>query len=241
MPKPAYKRSKKPMYKKTYKKKTSYRGRLTLSGFPDKKLVKLRYVDSNVTLDAGAGLATSHTFVCNSLFDPDFTFTGHQPMGYDQWSAIYERYTVLSSKITARYNPTGVANVNPFYFGITIDGEDGSGISTFTSINAILESKYSQGYKTGGVVASANNTKYVFPYATKYWNAKKYFGVKDVVDGQVYTGLMGNTGTGANPSVINKFIVWAASIDGNDPGAGSLTVEIEYVALLHNPILIDGS
>lgn len=227
--------------KKQYKKKTPYRGRLTLSGFPDRKMVKLRYVDSDVTLDAGAGLVQSKTFSCNSLFDPDITSVGHQPMGYDQWSAIYQRYTVLSAKITVRNNPIGVSNVNPFYFGVTIDVPDGLGVSSFSSINNLLESKYSQGYKTGGVVASANNNKYTFPYCVKYWSAKKMFGLKNVNDGQVYTGLMGNTGTGASPAVQGKFVVWSAAIDGNDPGAASLTVEIDYIAMLHMPNLIDGS
>jgi len=244
MPKPANKKtkksyvSKKPMYKK---RKTPYRGRLTLSGFPDRKLVKLRYVDSDVTLDAGAGLVQSKTFSCNSLFDPDITSVGHQPMGYDQWSAIYQRYTVLSSKITVRYNPITVSNVNPFFFGVTIDVPDGIGVSGFSSINNLLESKFSAGYKTGGVVASANNLKYTFPYCVKYWSAKKMFGLKNPNDGQVYTGLMGNTGTGTSPGVQGKFVVWAAAIDGNDPGSGSFTVEIDYIALLHVPNLIDGS
>jgi len=34
----------------------------------------------------------------NSLFDPDFSGAGAQPLGYDQWSAFYSRYKVLGVK-----------------------------------------------------------------------------------------------------------------------------------------------
>lgn len=35
-------------------------------------------------------------FRINSLFDPDFTGTGSQPVGFDQWMALYDRYRVLA-------------------------------------------------------------------------------------------------------------------------------------------------
>jgi hypothetical protein len=35
----------------------------------------------------------------NSIFDPNLTGTGHQPLGYDQWSAFYGRYRVLSVRV----------------------------------------------------------------------------------------------------------------------------------------------
>ncbi len=36
----------------------------------------------------------------NSIFDPDLTSTGHQPMGYDPWSTLYSRYRVMKVKVT---------------------------------------------------------------------------------------------------------------------------------------------
>jgi len=231
--------------KKQYNKKnTRARGKLVLSGFPQSKLVKMRYVDCNLTLDPGAGLITSHVYSANSVYDPDITATGHQPMGHDQWSKIYRRYTVLSSKITARWNPVngGVStNVQPCYFGIMLDEPGGVGTSSFSSINNLLESKTATGYQTGGISASANNKQYVFPFCTKYFNSKKYFGTKNTVDDDLVSGNMGDFGTGSSPGSEPRYVVWACSIDGNDPGSASLTVEIDYIALLRVPVPIDGS
>lgn len=228
-----------------YKKSTPYRQRLVLSGFPQTKLVKMRYVDQNATLDPGAGLIQSTSYSCNSLYDPDISATGHQPMGFDQWSKIYRRYTVLSSKITVRWNPVNggstTTNVQPCYFGIMLDEPGGVGTSSFSTINNLLESRFSAGYKTGGVVASANNRKYVFPYCVKYFNSKKYFGSRFTIDDDLVSGKMGDFGTGASPGSEPRFVVWACSIDGNDPGSASLTVEIDYIALLRVPLPIDGS
>jgi len=249
MPKPKMTKKsmarKKPYYKKPYyKKSTPYRQRLVLSGFPQSKLVKLRYVDNQVTLDPGAGLITSSVYSANSIYDPDITFTGHQPMGYDQWSKIYRRYTVLSSKITVRWNPVNgglSANVQPCYFGVMLDEPGGLGTSAFSTINNLLESRFTTGYKTGGISASANNKQYVFPYVTKYFNSKKYFGSRFTIDDDLVSGKMGDFGTGSSPGSEPRFVVWACSIDGNDPGSASLTVEIDYIALLRVPLPIDGS
>lgn len=34
----------------------------------------------------------------NSIYDPDGTGIGHQPLGYDQWSQFYGRYRVIGAK-----------------------------------------------------------------------------------------------------------------------------------------------
>lgn len=63
--------------------------------FPDKYKTKLRYVD-NLQI---SGAAQQYTFRANSLFDPDFTSTGHQPFYYDQLIAVYEKYRVYETSI----------------------------------------------------------------------------------------------------------------------------------------------
>lgn len=38
--------------------------------------------------------AWTYVYRLNSVFDPNFTGTGHQPNGFDQWSAFYGKYRV---------------------------------------------------------------------------------------------------------------------------------------------------
>jgi len=62
-------------------------------GMSNKQIVKLRYA-SNTRLTGGVSNLRELQFRLNGLFDPDFSLGGHQPMGFDEWSAFYGRYRV---------------------------------------------------------------------------------------------------------------------------------------------------
>jgi len=70
------------------------------SPYPENKLVIHRYV-SRVTVPAAgfAGNTRGWVFRANSLFDPDFTGFGHQPLYHDQMTPNYEKYQVIASTI----------------------------------------------------------------------------------------------------------------------------------------------
>lgn len=144
---------------------TRYAGRITgLStqdfGFPDRLKTKLRYCDV-VQLAASAGSPAIYQFRMNSLFDPDFSNTGHQPQWFDQLSAVYLNYKVLGSKITVTFVPNQVGDIEvndkgPYIVGITTV----SGISSFSAANypALLE----DGNSVHGVIVDkqgSNNAK----------------------------------------------------------------------------------
>jgi hypothetical protein len=59
----------------------------------------LRY-SQRIVINNNIGLPNSYLFVGNSVFDPDFSGTGSQPLGFDQLAGLYSRYRVLGSTIT---------------------------------------------------------------------------------------------------------------------------------------------
>lgn len=62
--------------------------------FRDEELVTLRY---QTTVDTTTSASIyNYQFRINSVFDPDYTSVGYQPLGFDQWASIYSRYTVYS-------------------------------------------------------------------------------------------------------------------------------------------------
>lgn len=63
----------------------------------------LRYVDTK-TLTGTSG-TTKHSFLLNSLYDPDNTGGGHQPAFKDQWAALYGKYRVLGCSVTVIFRP----------------------------------------------------------------------------------------------------------------------------------------
>lgn len=56
-----------------------------------------------------------YQFRLNSLFDPNLTGTGHQPKGFDQLAALYNRYRVYAAKYRLTFAQT--SNAIPLYCG----------------------------------------------------------------------------------------------------------------------------
>lgn len=97
-------------------------------GFPNKIITKMRYVEE-VIIATTLGTVGRNVWSMNSIFDPNRTGVGHQPLYRDQWAAIYNHYRVLGSSLTARYTPlTGGNTIGPWIVGIS--GEDDATGST---------------------------------------------------------------------------------------------------------------
>jgi len=66
---------------------------------PDAYMVRLKYSSLHAIAYTGAtGVPGRYSFRVNSIFDPDLTGTGHQPLGHDQWETFYNRYLVYGCK-----------------------------------------------------------------------------------------------------------------------------------------------
>lgn len=65
------------------------------TGLPPSILMKHVYVDNYKMDNTGTpAVAATQQFRLNSLYDPDYTSTGHQPYYYDQIAALYSEYCV---------------------------------------------------------------------------------------------------------------------------------------------------
>lgn len=95
----AYKR-RRPVVRRKYKGRRRNKMRYTVSriiGQPDSAYVKLRYLQT--VQKTPIGFVANHIFRGNSCFDPDFTSGGGQPVGFDQYAAMYNDYEVTGSSI----------------------------------------------------------------------------------------------------------------------------------------------
>lgn len=93
--------------------------------------VTLTYAD-NYRYDVDAAGTTSYgqTFRMNSVFDPDYTGTGHQPLCRDLWASQYDYYAVLACRYKIRlynccqggttYTAVGTAEQNIGAVNVTI-------------------------------------------------------------------------------------------------------------------------
>jgi len=67
---------------------------------------KLRYAD-NISQTSGASAGTfgsEWAFRLNSLYDPDYTYTGHQPYGFDQLASLYYSYRVEGVRVRVTWS-----------------------------------------------------------------------------------------------------------------------------------------
>lgn len=68
--------------------------------FEDRRML---YYDNAFQLSHMSGFLTCYFFRANDLYDPDFSGTGHQPVGFDQAMLFWEQFCVFSSKISVRF------------------------------------------------------------------------------------------------------------------------------------------
>lgn len=101
--------------------------------FPARTTKWLRY-STNATLTATSGTVATYVIRANDLFDPDFTSTGHQPMGFDQMMVFYNHFCVTHAKIKVVYH-AAAANAAACVGAIRVDANS----TAITSIDQIIE------------------------------------------------------------------------------------------------------
>ena len=213
--------------KKVYRKKRRYNrkkkgGKSKLfrnSLLPTRYLGKMSYVES-VTLDPAVVGTASLLYRANDLFDPTFSAGGHQPLGFDQMMALYQKFHVIGAKITARFaSADTTSNLSTAIVGVhTTSQPTAIGIDT-----AVLEQpgtswKYVQ---LGANIATCSN---------KY-SVKKSQGVKNVLDNYELAGNVSQS-----PTVIDYFRVFVQSATPSDSAPVRITIKIDYIAIFSDPV-----
>lgn len=220
---------------RAYKKRRSFKRRRVrrvkkaigvsnvLPGFPGNKIVKLRYGDQFVANPGGS--IWSNTFRCNSIFDPDYTNVGHQPLGHDQWQLFYNHYVVLGAKIWVKAcRSIGGDTAAPASY-ITLQLHDTSSfISPSTDFNKMLENGLVK-YKLW--TPSFGSTSMSMGYSPK-----KFFNVKDMRDNVTRLGAA----FGANPVEDAYWTVTYNPLDNLQTAqAVRFIIRIDYIVMFGEP------
>lgn len=71
----------------------------TFTSFAPEIVIKMPYYFEVNSSTSSASLADTNQFKVNSLYDFDLTGTGHQPLGRDKWTEIYDYYKVLETRM----------------------------------------------------------------------------------------------------------------------------------------------
>lgn len=188
------------------------------SGMPTQKVAKLRYSE-NVLITSSTGILTETLFRANSIFDPNQSGAGHQPMGHDQWAALFNHYVVLGSKIRVSVVNNDTTK-EPANVGVYLS--DGKTLS-YTQANEYIEARKGQ-YRT----IDPSNTRTII--INNKFSAKRFFNVKDVKDN---IDRLGGT-MGSNPGDDAYYHVWYQVMTGNSDSI-RLQIVIDYIVLFSEP------
>ncbi|QBX89277.1 capsid protein [Apis mellifera virus-8] len=183
------------------------------TGLPAKVMVRHKYVET-FTLTA-TGIPSGYTFRANSMFDPNFTGTGHQPLYFDQYANLYNHYTVIGSKITFTF--AAADNVYPPFQVAALLDDDGATATLLA--DAIAEQ--TQGSKI--VMMPADSATSVRKITLKF-SAKKQFGGSVVNN----ANLRGNATT--NPAE-QMYYIFSITPRNGDNAEVRCTAHIEYIAI----------
>lgn len=74
---------------------------------PPSRRFRLAYAEKITLLEASANVGSSYFFSLNSLFDPNSSGVGAQPVGFDQLSAMYGQFRVWKVRVRLSFD-------NPF-------------------------------------------------------------------------------------------------------------------------------
>jgi hypothetical protein len=174
-------------------------------GFPDKMLTKLRYVDTySVTITAGS--IGKQVMYLNSVFDPDNTGVGHQPLYRDTYAAIYDQYAVVKVSCTVKF--MNLAGADSVICGIVLDDDN----STSSTVNTLCEQNHGQ--HTILPPMSGSLSTHTFTY---HWDCKSVLGI-DPFASETY-----KTPVGSNPTEVSSLLIWAT-----DTGGASISVPVHF-------------
>jgi len=182
-----------------------------------------------ISVNATSGAAQPYFFSCNSLYDPNRTGTGHQPLGFDQYLGnLYDHYTVIGAKITlmAMSQSTTVPAANQLLSIIIRD--------TSTSTSSI-ETAIEQGRAVYGMLGSSDGGSATLKL-THAVNPAKFLGRSHPLSDSQLKG-----GAGASPVEECFFEISTSSMGSDDPPAVDILVTIEYTAVLTEPVRLLGS
>lgn len=204
--------------KPAWKRKTTIQKGL---GFSDGQIVRMRYVEE-FALDPGLGSVASYIFRANGLYDPNFSGTGHQPYGFDQWMTYYNQFTVLGSRIKAIFRNYSSASANGIMVGLQL--KDSATVDQ-TNPNDIIE----QGRSKWRLLQPAGGTGDQ-QTVVKGFSTKRFFQCRDDLD-DIYRGS-----ASADPTEQAYYHVIAGGFNASDdPVAIRCQVIIDYAVKLNGP------
>lgn len=194
------------------------------TAFPPRAFAKLKYGSGNVGATSTVGVYANQ-FRLNGLYDPDYSGTGHQPMGFDEYAALYGDYRVHGCKVKIIAQITTAGQTGILFLG----AKKGAAYHTATSISEWMED---------------SQIKHWVMNDEKPLVVSKYFDIARVF-GKSKTAIRGeegySAGIGADPSNVAFATVGWVNIDETTSTGWNVRVELTYYCEFNSLVTLAGS
>lgn len=204
----------------TYARVEPIQTRSGLVGFPTNRVVKMRYCQQDLLTSTSGALITK-LFKANSIFDPDQAVGGHQPLGYDQWSAFYNHYVVIGSKINFEV-AWSAGTTTPVTVGVYLSDD--------TSLAGTTALELQEQGKSRNLVLAPSLSNPTRSLNLGY-SAKKFFNVNDIKDNLDRLGAEFSS----DPGELAYFAIYMESTDEGSTSSVRVVTTIDYIVIMSEP------
>lgn len=194
-------------------------------GFPRRLVMELPYRKTRVLTTGTGGASDYHTIRLNSLFDPDYTGAGQQPLFFDQvtsTSGLYRNYLVYAADVEIVIRNTSTSDIQAWFVADQVDtGAGWTPSSVFTyGERPTWHTKMVEAPTSGGPLS-------VYHFKRRYHMAK-IFGITKK---KLYSEDDYSAAYNANPSRV-AYLTFGAS-DNPQSGIAGLTANVEVYVRYH--------
>lgn len=184
--------------------------------------VKLVYVQE-ANLDPGVGTTSIQLYRLNSLYDPDYSGLGHQPMGFDELMGIYYKYVITGCKYEVILTSTNTTATNTTIVGVTptVVATTSNDVTRYAEMPG---SKFAMLEGRGGNVTRARFVGSL--------DIPAFFGrtKKELMADDTYMGDASN-----NPDQVLYLHVWAGGYSGQDAAAIATFTRLTFTGYVRDP------
>lgn len=212
------------------RKKRNYRKRSRAvtgvsSIFPKSRRAVLRY-SSNMTLSSPYGAIASDYIHLNGCYAVESS-GGHQPMGFDEYSLLYNHYIVVGAKVSCKVLDHTTGQAGPGMVGIIVTDTTSPPYTTHTSY---IEAKK-------GSYRALTNQRNTVSFGIKY-STKKFYNLTDVKDNFDRLG----SSLGSNPSELALGLIWYQCLNSSDVDSTIIIAyTVDYIIEFSEPKDIQAS
>lgn len=182
-------------------------------GLPSQLKMQMKYRET-VSITGSIGAMGTYLFSANSLFDPNQTGTGHQPLYYDQIQALYSYYTVQWSKIKVRFSQGSTGNTAAT---VALSLNEDTTV-TPTDIDGVIEQSNAKSITLG-------------PSSTDWHDLASFFSLKQRFGSPADPSNANFRASGANPTDRTFFQLNVQAVDRSSTLSVFAEVAIDYGVL----------